>query len=170
MARFAGSILLDNNAIGAAVDTAVWKGLLGSYGGQLETVEMVEGEAGSYFRKLPDSAVLMQSLTKLKVHGVSDEERASLAIELEGLQMDPGEEDLWAHAHKRKDPWILCGPDKASFRAAIKLGLRDRLVSLEELLIDAGLSTKGLKDHYTKAFLNRVVSQFIMEEFKLPGA
>lgn len=167
MARFAGSILLDNNAIGAAVDNAVWKGLLGSYAGQLETVELVEGEAGSYFRGLAGSAALMKSLAKLKVHGVSKEERASLAVRLEGLSMDEGEEDLWAHAHMRKDSWILCGPDKASFRAAIRLGLRDRLVSLEELLIDAGLSTKGLKDQYTKAFLNRVVSHFIMEEFEL---
>ena len=52
----------------------------------------------------------------------------------QGISLDPGELDLWAHAITRNDAWILCGPDIASLRFGLRLGVRDRLVSLEGLL------------------------------------
>ncbi|MBA4165527.1 MAG: hypothetical protein C0510_13025 [Erythrobacter sp.] len=166
MARFQGSVLLDNNAIGDAVDLRVWNGLLGAYDGQLETVAEVEGEAGSYFRRKPNGTELMESIARLTIHQVTPLERASLYTQLDGMALDAGEQDLWAHAHMRQDGWILCGPDKASLRAAVKLGLKDRLVSLEQLLKDAGLATKGLREHQTKAWLDKTVGQIVVEEFK----
>ena len=42
-------------------------------------------------------------------------------------------QSLWAHARKRDDAWILCGPDRASLRCGVRLGFRERLVSLERL-------------------------------------
>ena len=76
--------------------------------------------------------------TLSEVHSVSRLERASLALRKLDLALDAGEECLWAHALGRSDAWILCGPDKASLRCGVRLGFRQRLVSLERLLEAAG--------------------------------
>lgn len=167
MPRFRGSILIDNNAIGDAVDLNVWRGLLGAYSGQLETVKEIEEEAGSYFRSLPDSMGLMASLSRLTIHSVTDAQISEVETKIIGITLDPGERDLWAHAHDRKDTWILCGPDKASLSAAVQLGFRNRLVSLEQLLREAGLPTRGLAEHMTKAWLDKTVSEMVVAQFKL---
>lgn len=164
MARFAGSILLDNNAIGDAVDLGVWQALLDAYDGQMETVIEVEAEAGTYFRKKADSRELMVTMRRLTIHDVSRGEQVKLALKTAGMSLDPGERDLWAHAHQRADGWILCGPDKASLRVAVRLGLRDRLVSLEQLLGDAGLPTKALPYHQTKKWLDDTIGKIAVEE------
>lgn len=160
MARFAGSVLIDCNAIGDAVDLGVWNGLLGAY--RLETVSEVEGEAGSYFRRKPDATELMASMARVVVHMVSDAERAALGTRSE-IELDAGERDLWAHLIQREDVWLLCGPDQASVRAAVQLGLKDRIVSLEQLLEDAGLSTKRLPFNQTRKWLDQKRSQFVVE-------
>lgn len=164
MARSTGSVLLDNNAIGDAVDLGVWNGLLEAYAGQLETVAEISSEAGTYFRKMPEQVALMASLGKLTVYEVTTVERVRLSVRLENVALDDGERDLWAHACGRADGWILCGPDKASLRAAVRLGFRDRLISLEQLLADAGLKTKGLRQHQTKKWLDQTISQIVVEE------
>jgi len=164
LSRHREAILLDNNAIGDAVDHGVWQALLGAYGGQLETVTEVAGEAGSYFRQLENPDNLMASLDQLQIHTVTQLDRAELAEKLGGVVLDDGERDLWAHARKREDYWILCGPDKASLRAAVKLGQRDRIVSLEELLRAAGISTRNLPIQHTKRWLDETVGQFVVEE------
>ena len=41
-------------------------------------------------------------------------------------------------ARRRHDAWILCGPDRASLRCGVRLGFRERLVSLERFLDDVG--------------------------------
>ena len=51
---------------------------------------------------------------------------------------EQGEACLWAHALRRGDDWILCSPDRASLRGGVRLGFRERLVSLEGLLDDVG--------------------------------
>ncbi|MDE0534178.1 MAG: hypothetical protein OXI01_22415 [Albidovulum sp.] len=58
-------------------------------------------------------------------------ERAELAIQVNGIALDKGMESLWAHAPGQMGAWFLCGPDSASLRTGIRLGLRDRLVPLE---------------------------------------
>lgn len=164
MARFDGIVLMDNNAIGDAVDLGVWKGLTGAYAGRLETVSEVADEAGTYFRRKADAAQLMESLRALPAHKVEDAERAELLSLTHGLSLDPGERDLWSHAIGRADSWILCGPDRASLRAAVRLGLQDRLISLEALLDRAGLSTRNLPVEQTAGWLRRVVGQMVVEE------
>ncbi|MCA1935138.1 MAG: hypothetical protein LDL37_06775 [Asticcacaulis sp.] len=161
MPKHKGPILLDNNAIGDAVDLNKWKALVGAYKHQLHTVRTVSEEAGSYFAKLSKREELMVSLGNLSVHEVTDADRVGLHLAIPGVTLDAGERDLWAHARKRQDAWILCGPDKASVRAAIKLGLQDRLISLEELLTDAGISTKGLPDSQTKKWLDQAKNKIL---------
>ena len=107
----------------------------GGYG--VETVEdcVIETQTG-YHRRRPEEqikhAALVASLAA--VHKVADGERAAAVVREELFSyLDVGEQSLWAHALARKDPWVLCGPDKASLRFGVRMGFRDRLVSLEEL-------------------------------------
>jgi hypothetical protein len=66
------------------------------------------------------------------IHPVSDAEKAAALLRDDQVRfLDAGEMMLWAHTLGRADVWVLCGPDKASLRVGIRLGFRDRLVSLE---------------------------------------
>jgi len=79
--------------------------------------------------------------------------------------LDDGERALWAHAISRKDTWVLCGPDKASLRIGIRLGLRDRLISLERLLGDVGFKPKlDLRTPYTQKWLDQALAQLALLE------
>ena len=81
--------------------------------------------------------------------------------------LDDGERALWAHAMSRQDAWVLCGPDKASLRIGIRLGLRDRLVSLERLLRDAGFQRTGdLKTAYTQKWQDQALAELAQREGK----
>ena len=74
--------------------------------------------------------------------------------------LDAGEQMLWAHALSRSDAWVLCGPDKASLRVGIRLGFRDRLVSLERLLADLGHRPKtALREAHTQRWLDRTLGE-----------
>ena len=100
---------------------------------------MIETQTG-FQRRRPeqqiDNAALRASLAA--VHKVGDAERAAAIVREPMFSfLDLGEQSLWAHALTRKDDWVLCGPDKASLRFGVRLGLRERLVALEELV--AGL-------------------------------
>ena len=79
--------------------------------------------------------------------------------------MDVGEESLWAHALGRNDRWVLCGPDEASLRCGVRLGFRERLVSLQELLDGASHRPRvALKRHYTKKWLDGMLGEFVLTE------
>lgn len=165
MARFSGSVLLDNNAIGAALDAGAWPALAGGY--KLETVEEVAEEAGTYFRKFANHVELASAFEqRVTVNSVSDSNRATLLVKTEGIALDDGERDLWAHALQRRDDWILCGPDKASMRTALRLGLRDRVVSLEKLLRETGVNVKDLPRQYTEAWLQARFTELMFDEGK----
>jgi hypothetical protein len=47
---------------------------------------------------------------------------------------------------------IICA-DSAAVRVAIIMGLGDNVVSLEEVLEDAGIKMPGLRGHYSKPLL-----------------
>ena len=139
MARHQGPVLVDTNVIIESHRVAAWRALSGGY--RVETVEecVAETQAGAQRRRPKrriDETELRGSLSV--VHSVSDVERAELALRKHDIVLDTGEESLWAHALGRDDPWILCGPDRASLRCGIRLGFHERLVSLERLLADAG--------------------------------
>lgn len=161
MARFDGVVLLDNCAVNSAIKSGFWKVLVGGY--RLETVDEVAREAGSFFRKRADMAELTESFRRVTQHPVDEVARRALVGAIAPLPMDAGERDLWAHAIGRQDRWILCGPDQGSLRAAIRLGLADRLVSLEALLDGVGVKNARLSIEQTEKWLRATLSRLRAE-------
>ena len=162
-------VLVDTNVIIEGHRTATWPALAGAY--DIETVEDCVTETQTGYQSRPreqwiDIAPLRESLAK--VHDVTDLERAELAVRVGGIALDRGEESLWAHALGRSGAWFLSGPDRASLRAGVRLGFRERLVSVEELLEVAGRRTRSeLKRAYTEKWLRGVVGQMVIAEARL---
>ncbi|HJP67495.1 MAG TPA: hypothetical protein VJ846_01240 [Sphingomicrobium sp.] len=168
MARFTGSVLLDTNTIIEVHRVSGWRALSSGYA--LETVETVVMETHTGFQRRDpaqqiDQGALRASLRK--VHQVNKLQEAKLRLKLleEVIDLDAGEFALWAHMMDREDAWMLCGPDKASLRFGVRQGLRARMISLEQLLGDAGLqrTRPSLRDNFTKAWLDRVLGEFAIE-------
>ena len=166
MARHRGSVLVDTNAILECYRVGSWRALTGGY--SVETVEDCVTETQTGFqRRRPelqiDAAQLRASLKV--VHPVGDAERAVVAVRAPDIALDVGERSLWAHALTRNDTWVLCGPDKASMRFGVRVGLRDRLIALEALLADAGHRPKeALKLAYTTKWLEKVLGELFLSE------
>ena len=153
MPPHSGPLLVDTNAILECHRTASWRALVHRY--RTETVEKcVEETLTGFQNRRPeqriDQGALRQSLAAIHPFSESDLAQA-VARQPMIAGLDPGEKHLWAHALTRADAWVLCGPDGASLRIGISLGLRDRLVSLEGLLGDIGhRPNPPLKGQYTK--------------------
>ena len=166
MTRHQGPVLADTNVILECYRTASWRALTGGH--RVETVEdfVTETQTGFQRRRAEqqiDGSELRASLAA--VHEVSSRERAALAVGVSNIALDRGEASLWAHAVHRGDAWVLCGPDIASLRMGIRLGFRDRLVSLERLLDDVGHRPKlALRVAYTRNWHDRTVSRLILAE------
>ena len=160
------TVLVDTNAIIEAHRTGTWRALAGGY--RVATVEdcVTETQTGFQLRKPEQSIAVSQLRASLATeHRVDDRQRAELAIRTQGIVLDRGEESLWAHALGREDGWLLCGPDRASLRCGVRLGFRDRIVSLEELLDDVGHRPRtALKRHYTKKWLEGVLVEILLAE------
>lgn len=169
MARHRGPVLVDTNVIIECWRVRAWKALAGGYA--VETVAMcfVETQTG-FQRRRPEEQIDSEILatTIKQVYPVDDADFAmALTRDPEIGYLDEGERALWAHAISRRDAWVLCGPDKASLRIGIRLGLRERLVSLERLLADAGFQPKvPLKNAYTQKWLEQALAQLAQREGK----
>lgn len=165
MTRRTNPLLIDTNVILEAHRTSTWKALTGGYG--VETVEacVMETQTGFQRRRAELQIEERELRAKLReVHEVSEIQRAKVLIEGQGIALDPGELDLWAHAIKREDAWILCGPDAASLRFGVRAGFRDRLVSLESLLQGVGMTAKGIRANYTEEWLKRKLIDLVTAE------
>lgn len=166
MARYQGIVLVDTNVILEAHRTGSWRALAGGY--PVETVEdcLDETQAGSQLRRSElriDADELRDSMKA--VHPVGNRERAGLAVRITDIKLDRGEASLWAHALSRTDAWVLCGPDRASLRCGVRLGFRERLVSLEELLSDAGYRSRTtLRSAYTRRWHKSVLGEILLME------
>ena len=166
MARPQRPILIDTNAIIEAHRVKGWPALVRNY--HVETVEDCVTETQTGFQNRSpeqqiDAQVLRAALAA--VHCVGDKERAILALKIQGIYLDLGEESLWAHALGRDEPWVLCGPDTASIRAGVRLGFHDRLVALESLFNDIGHEPKvPLRDAYTRKWLQKTIGKLVCEE------
>ena len=164
------ALLVDTNAIIESHRTGSWRALAGGY--RLETVEqcVTETQTGFQLRRPEQSIGASELRVSLSaVHRVGDRERAGLLVRIQGIALDGGEEALWAHALGRGDGWFLCGPDKASLRCGVRLGFRERLVSLEELLADVGHRPRiSLEPQYTKKWLDGMLAEFALEEWAGP--
>jgi hypothetical protein len=170
MARWRGPVLLDTNAIVEAWRVDAWRALRGGYA--LETVEecVIETQTG-YQNRRPEQQIDRDTLLAgLKaVHKVSEAERATALVrDGEIAMLDEGEKALWAHALARSDVWVLCGPDKASLRIGVRLGLRERLVALDGLLDDVGFRPKtALRSAYRRDWLDRALVELAQREGKI---
>jgi len=165
MARHSGPVLVDTNIIIECHRAGAWAALAGGY--RVETVGKCLEEALTVPRRRPhqpiDGAALVKSLKA--IHEVTDALRiaATLRDPLYG-KLDAGEQHLWAHALVREDGWVLCGPDKASLRFGVGCGYRDKLISLERLLKEAGTKPRGLKPAYTAKWLDQTLAEIVMQE------
>jgi hypothetical protein len=171
MARHHGPVLVDTNVILECWRVGAWRALTGGY--RVETVEdcVIETQTGFQRRAVEqqiDNAALRASLAI--VQQVTDSDRAAAIVrETMFSFLDLGEQSLWAHALTRKDNWVMCGPDKASLRFGVRLGLRERLVALESLLQGAGHKASELRPAYTSAWLAKTLGEIvIMERPKKP--
>lgn len=171
MAKHRGVVLVDTNVIIECWRVSAWKALTGGYA--VETVQMceIETQTGLQRRRSEekiDIAVLRATLKA--VHPVSEIEKARTLLKDDQMRfLDAGELMLWAHALTRADAWVLCGPDKASLRVGIRLGLKDRLVALEGLLGDVGHRPKvALRLPYTTKWHKDTLTQLTMLENKKP--
>ncbi len=166
MAQHYGPVLVDTNVILESHRVGLWRALTGGY--RVETVEDCVTETQTGFqRRRPERRIdlgqLRTSLTA--VQPVSDRERAELATQVPDIALDRGEASLWAHALHRTDAWVMCGPDKASLRLGVRLGFRERLVSLEGLLGDAGHRLHPvLRAAYTNKWHDRAVGELVLAE------
>ena len=140
---------------------SAFRGLAGRNRGSLR-----RGDANGVQRRRKEEVIDVGELrdSLAAVHSVSVRERAELALREGSIALDEGEAALWAHALGRNDVWTLCGPDRASLRCGVRLGYRERLVSLEELLKRVGHRSSGLRPAYTQKWHDRVVGQIRLEE------
>lgn len=166
MARHPGPVLVDTNAILESFRVGGWRALAGGYG--VETVEecMTETQTG-YQRRQPEQQINGAELraSLVSVHSVGDLELARVAVSAPDIALDLGERCLWAHALTRADAWVLCGPDKASLRFGVRLGLRERLVALEGLLEAIGYRPRiDLRPAYTRKWLEKALGELFLSE------
>jgi hypothetical protein len=171
MSTSARPILVDTNVILEGHRTGSWRTLTRRF--RVETVMDCVKEAQTGFqRRRPEQRIdegeLRGSLAA--VHAVSNAERAVALLRDDLVRfLDPGEQALWAHAFGRSDAWLLCGPDMASVRLGVRLGLRDRMVALEALLDEVGRRPRlALRANYTKTWLAACLTKLALQEGKGP--
>ena len=154
-------VLLDTNVIIESHRIGAWRALAGGH--RVETVEDCVTETQTGFQRRRSEQMIVASDLRASLAGtrvVGNRERAELAVRIEGIALDIGEEALWAHALGREGDWVLCDPDRASLRCGVILGFRERIVSLEALLEGVGHQPKiALKDHYTNEWLQRTLAE-----------
>lgn len=110
-----------------------WTALANAH--HLETVEkcVEETQTGKLVRSPQHTPNERQLRSTLKnVHTVSEAELAIVLLN-NGDAIHAGEQQLWAHALTRTDDWRLCGPDRGSYRFGYDMGLKSKLISLQEL-------------------------------------
>ena len=135
----------------------------------METVEdcMTETQTGFQRRRKEEQidATVLQASLAAPPHPVSPAELADALLKVPDIHLDLGERSLWAHALARADAWVLCGPDRASLRYGVRLGLRERMIALEALLDAVGhRPSGGLRKQFTTQWLNATLSELTVYE------
>lgn len=166
MPRHAGTVFVDTNVILECHRVGAWKAL--TKGFIVETVDecVAETQPGAQRRRKEERINQDRLRNQLAAaHSVGNRDLAQLAVCTPGLQLDEGEEALWAYAIGRDDDWVFCGPDAASLRCGVRLGFRERLRSLEGLLKDLGhLPDIPLKEHYTEQWQRQKLDEIAFDE------
>lgn len=148
-------VLIDTNVIIYSDRIKIWKAIAHNF--KLHTVEKVINEAiRKPMERMPISineAELRASFTV--IYNVSDKEKTQWIIdnpEIMELAVDEGEADLLAYMYicGKAKVWFLCGPDVGSMKGLHKMGMLDKLVSLEYLHKMCGITKKINQEQYTQ--------------------
>lgn len=154
-------VLIDSNAIIEAHRTRCWPNLLAFF--SMETVDMCAREcAGGQQRHRNYVAVDTNALReKISIHDVTDAMRLELICrEPSSSDIDDGERDLLAFALTLPDDvFLICSPDKACMKVAAKMGLLNRLVSLETLADRVGRKNLHLRRNYTEQWHQNICAE-----------
>ncbi len=157
-------ILIDSNAIIEAHRLRCWLNLIAFF--SIETVDMCAREcAGGQQLHRDYVPVDTNALrNKITVHDVTDAMRLELICrEASAVDIDDGEHDLLALALTLPDNvFLICSPDKACMKVAAKMGLSNRLVSLEALADRVGRRNLRLKRNYTEQWHRRTCADISM--------
>lgn len=158
-------ILMDSNAIIEAHRLNCWNNLLSFF--SIETVDMCARECASgkqlHQNYVPvDTNALRKDST---VHHVNDAMRRELIFkEPSAADIDDGELDLLAFALiLPPEVFLICSPDKACMKVASKLGLLERLVSLESLAGRVGQGNLSFKLNYTEKWHRQKCSEILLD-------
>ena len=150
-------VLVDTNVIIEAVRTGCWRAITGQL--EIETVEACASEAlaGSHSHVRGYVTVTRDELSRLQVvHAVTPAAQAAFKLTYgDADSLDQGEHDLLAFAHvDSSEERAICSPDKAAIRAAVAVGLGDRVVSLEEMVTSVGARpSPPLREQFTSRWL-----------------
>ena len=150
-------LLLDANVVIALFARGLWDAVL--EGCDVHLAETVLGEAHFYEdeEKVRHDFDLKEcvSQNKLKVFSVLPSELALFKSQFAPLyleKLDPGETESLAYLLNQKEQdFRLCSADKIVYRILGALRLRDKGVSLEEVLDAIGYG-RQLPRHFTKAY------------------
>ena len=160
-------LLLDTMIIIESIRVNCWNALAGTY--QVETVEKVYDEALAGDPLRPgyvevSSKALHSGIHE--IHAVPIAERINFALECENADaLDAGERDLFAHIHGRTDDWITSCADRGALRAALIMGWKDKIVSLENLIKNTGKNPNPqLLRHYSEAWLSQVRTEYLLNK------
>jgi hypothetical protein len=159
-------VLMDSNAIIEAHRTRCWTNLLAFY--SIETVDMCARECASGTQQLHRNYVPVDTNAlreNIATHKVTDAMRLQLVCrEPTAADIDDGEKDLLAFAMTLpSDVFLICSPDKACMKVAAKMGLLERLVSLQELANRVGRGKLNFKRNYTEKWHQQQCSAIRLE-------
>lgn len=164
MAAKTPPVYLDTCVVLAAHRYRCWNGLAGHFNLHTTQVcrqELVQGNSRDPRHVQVDMFAFDQ---KVDVHQTPMARRAEALLRSPTLSdVDAGEMDLLAWCAAQPEALLLTTGDRAAILAACRLGLRESLVSLEELANMAGLRPQ-LPRHFTKAWLAEVRSEFMLED------
>ncbi|MGA2445380.1 MAG: hypothetical protein ABSG50_08165 [Opitutaceae bacterium] len=149
-------VLVDAVAIKAAHQLGCWNALRKTY--RLETVEKCVEEASRLDRsgRRLVNREAAEIKAEIETRPVTAVQRAAVRLKVGSrVDLDDGELDLLAYALTlERQPWWLCGPDKATLIALSRLQLLERMVSLEALASGVGHKVREWEEQYTEKWLS----------------
>lgn len=168
-------VFVDTNVILEAVRTNCWKPLCSRYA--VETVDkcIEEARTGDPYDtsriQVPDGLLTPAMLAR---HQVSNAQIATLVLAFPVCTgLDAGEQHLLAHLHTRESEHgaqvLLSTADRAAVTSAGAIGWLDRLIALEAMARQSGVSrqqVEQLKRHYLNDWLDRVRLDFRLTKFQ----
>jgi len=150
-------IFLDTNAIIEAERAGILKALTGNFN-KLSTVNKCVQELDNGDKADPDYIQVDTKFIseKFSLKTVTQKEIAELLLKLDNeIALDPGEKELLAHVNRQTIKiFFICSPDRACIKAANKLGLLDKVISLEDLTDASGIKKVNLRNHFSKRWLS----------------